>query len=125
MATGRSQNRAVVDAFLSTLRAGDFAGLLAVLDPDVVVHIDEAAGRPGAPREICGAEKWARGAMAFSEMARFVQPAQIDGQIGLVLAPGGRLSRALRFTITNSKISHVEIIAESARLRQLDLAVPW
>ena len=46
------EQREVVDAFLKALRDGDFEGLITVLDPDVVVHIDEAAGRPGAPREI-------------------------------------------------------------------------
>src|SRR5262249_34583398 len=51
--------RVVVDAFLAALRAGDFEGLLAVLDPDVVVRMD--AGAPGAPREFRGAANWARG----------------------------------------------------------------
>src|SRR6266446_5003657 len=32
------QQREVVDAFLAALRGGDFEGLLAVLDPDVVVR---------------------------------------------------------------------------------------
>src|SRR5215510_790805 len=45
--------RVIVDAFLAALRAGDFEGLLAVLDPDVVVRMD--AGAPGAPREFRGA----------------------------------------------------------------------
>jgi RNA polymerase sigma-70 factor (ECF subfamily) len=63
------------------------------------------------------------GAIAISQKARFVQPALIDGQMGLVLAHAGHLSRVLRFTITNGKISQVEVIADPARLRQLDLAV--
>lgn len=119
----RSQNRAVIDAFLAALRAGDFEALIAVLDPNVSVHIDEAAARPGAPREIHGAQNWARGAIAFSQMARFVQPALIDGEPGLVLAPASHLSRALRLTISNGKISEVDIIADPLRLRDLDLAV--
>jgi RNA polymerase sigma factor (sigma-70 family) len=115
--------RVVVDAFLKALRAGDFEGLLAVLDPNVVVRLDSAAGAPGAPREIRGAENWARGAVNFSRLARFVQPALIDGNVGLVFAARGRLSRALICTIVNGKIAAVEIIAEPARLQQLDLAV--
>src|SRR6184192_32235 len=47
-----SEHRKVVDAFLTALRSGDFEGLVAALDPDVLVRIDEAAARPGAPREI-------------------------------------------------------------------------
>ena len=115
--------RVVVDAFLAALRAGDFEGLLAVLDPDVVVRLGPGAGAPGAPREIRGAENWARGAVAFSRLARFVQPALVNGGVGLVFASGGRLSRALIFKITNGKIVAVEIIADPAQLQQLDLAV--
>jgi len=115
--------RTVVDAFLRALRAGDFEGLVAVLDPDVVFRADAAAGVSGSPTEIRGARKWARGALAFSGFAQYVQPALVNGAVGLVMAPGGRLSRALTFTITNGKIIQVEVIAEPDRLRTLDLAV--
>jgi len=113
--------RVVVDAFLAALRAGDFEGMLAVLDPDVVVRMDTA---PGAPREFRGAANWARGATAaFSRFARFVQPAVINGTVGLVFAPGGKLSRALSFTMANGKITKVEIITDRDRLQRLDLSV--
>jgi RNA polymerase sigma factor (sigma-70 family) len=116
--------RVVVDAFLAALRAGDFEGLLAVLDPDVVVRMDAAPGAPGAPREFRGAANWARGATAaFSRFARFVQPAVVNGTVGLVFAPGGKLSRALSFTVANGKITQVEIITDRDRLQQLDLSV--
>src|SRR5215204_3852205 len=82
--------RVVVDAFLAALRAGDFEGLLSVLDSEVVVRVDAAAGASGAPREIRGARSWARGAVAFSRLARFAQPALVNGAVGLVLASGGR-----------------------------------
>src|SRR5262245_62175179 len=117
----RSQ-RVVVDAFLAALRAGDFEGLLAVLDPDVVVRLD--AGAPGAPREFRGAANWARGATAaFSRFERFVQPALINGSVGLVFAPGGKLSRALSFTFAHGKIVRAEIITDPDHLQQLDLSV--
>lgn len=99
------QQRQVVDAFLSALRAGDFEGLVAVLDPDVVVHIDQFAGRPGGPREIRGATNWAKGAIAFARALRQTNPAValIDGTVGVILAPGGHLQRALRFTFAEGK----------------------
>ena len=119
----QSQQREVVDAFLAALRKGDFQGLMAVLDPDVVVRIDAAAGRAGGPREIHGAENWARGAIAFSQMAHLVQPMLIDGSAGLAFAPGGKLERVLRFTVTNGKIVDAEIIGEPKRLQEMELAV--
>jgi RNA polymerase sigma-70 factor (ECF subfamily) len=118
-----SQQRDVVDAFLAALRGGDFGDLLAVLDPDVVVRVDEAAARRGAPREIRGARNWATGALAFSKVARFVQPTLANGAVGLVWAPRGRLFRVPSFTITRGKIAEIEVIADPLRLRTLDLAV--
>lgn len=117
------EQREVVDAFLSALRRGDFEGLLAVLDPDVVVRLDEAAGRPGAPREIRGARNWAQGAVAFSQAARFAQAALVNGSVGAVFALRGKLARVLSFTIANGKIVQADIIADPARLRELDLAI--
>jgi len=113
----------VVNAFLKALRDGDFAGLVTVLDPDVVVHIDEAAVRPGAPREILGAHNFAKGAVTFAQIAHQVEPMLINGAVGLAWAPDGKLSRVLAFSIKDGKIAQVEIIAEAARLENLDLAV--
>lgn len=114
--------RVAVDAFLAALRAGDVEGLLAVLDPDVLVRMDAAPGAP--PREFRGAANWARGATAaFSRFAPVVQPAVVNGTVGLVIAPGGKLSRALTFTVANGKITQVEIITDRDRLQQLDLSV--
>ncbi len=121
--TIRNQQRETVDAFLSALRAGDFEGLLAVLDPDVVVHIDRAAAAPGAPSEIRGAKAWAKGAIAFSQLARMVRPMLVDGEVGLVWAPRGRLRRVLLFSFKNGKIAQVDIVAEPERLDTIELAV--
>jgi RNA polymerase sigma-70 factor, ECF subfamily len=113
--------RVVVDAFLSALRSGDFQGMLAVLDPDVVVRVDAP---PGPQREFRGAENWARGATAaFSPYARFVHPALINGTVGLVFAPGGKLKRAIIFNVASGKIAQAEIITDIDRLQQLDLSV--
>ena len=113
--------RATVRAFLTALRAGDFQGLMAVLAPDVTVQLDDGAGHT---REIVGAENWARGAVAFSHMARgAVQPALINGAAGLIWAPHGRLRRALTFEITGTCITRCQVIADPAALRTLSLAI--
>ena len=114
------RQREVVDAFLAALRAGDFEGLLAVLDPDLVVRADMPAG---AASEIRGAAVWAKGAVAYGHLAQHVRPALVDGAIGLVMAPHGRLSRALTFTIANGKITEIDVIGDPARLGELDVSV--
>jgi hypothetical protein len=50
------------------------------------------------------------------------QPMLVDGAVGLVWAWRGRLSRVLSFTITGGKIVQVDVIADPARLRELELA---
>jgi len=115
-----NSQRKVVDAFLTALRAGDFAGLLAVLDPDVLVRVD-IPGRPAA--EVRGAANWAKGAVAYSQLAATVQLAMVNGAPGLVFAPGGRLTRVLAFKIVDETIVEFEVIANPERLQQLNFSV--
>lgn len=112
--------RQVVAAFLAALRGGDFEGIVAVLDPDVVVRFDA----PGAAaKEIRGARAWVKGAVGFARHARHVTPMLVDGAVGLAHAPGGRLKSALRMRVAGGKIVEVEVIADAERLGRLELAV--
>jgi RNA polymerase sigma-70 factor (ECF subfamily) len=127
---GRARQREVVEAFLRAVRAGDLEALLAVLDPDAIVRIDgaariaaRAADAADTAREIRGASTWAKQMIALSRGLRFVQPALINGSVGLILAPRGKLSRVLTFTFANAKVTRVEVIGDPARLRELDIAV--
>jgi RNA polymerase sigma factor (sigma-70 family) len=116
------KRRKVVDAFLAALRAGDFEGLLAVLDPDVMVRTD-VTDRSGRPIEIRGAVNFVKTAIAFSQMVRFVQPALVNGSPGLVVAPRGQLSRTASFKIVDNKVIEVEVIADPKRVREVELAL--
>ncbi|MGH9480892.1 MAG: sigma-70 family RNA polymerase sigma factor [Terriglobales bacterium] len=111
--------REVVEAFLTALRGRDLEGLMAVLDPEVVVRADGA----GAGPEVRGARTWAQQAITAARGARFAQPALVDGAVGLVVAPQGRLFRALHFTFKAGKIAAIEVVGAPERLRQLELAV--
>jgi RNA polymerase sigma-70 factor (ECF subfamily) len=116
-----TQQREIVDAFLAASRGGDFGALLAVLDPDAVLRMDRAAVSPGAPTEVRGAAALANRAMKGG--ARAAQPALVNGAVGVVVAPRGRLMMVLRFTITGGKIVEIDAVAEPERLRHLELAV--
>jgi RNA polymerase sigma factor (sigma-70 family) len=117
---GLVRQREAVATFLAALRAGDLEGLLAVLDPDLVVRAD----MPGvAPTEVRGAAVWAKGAVAYGHLAQNVELALVNGEFGLVMAPKGRLSRALTFTMVNGRITAIEVIGNPERLRELEFAV--
>jgi RNA polymerase sigma-70 factor (ECF subfamily) len=66
---------------------------------------------------------WAKQFIALSRGLRFAQPALVDGSVGLILAPRGKLARALTFTFTNARIARVEAIGDLVRLRELGIAV--
>jgi RNA polymerase sigma factor (sigma-70 family) len=116
-----SRQRDVVDAFLAAARGGDFEALLAVLDPDVVLRTDRAARRPDMPAEIRGAATVAE--QAVRGRARAAQPVLVNGAVGVIVAPRGRLLMVLDFTIEDGKIVAIDAIADPERLRQLDLAM--
>ena len=115
-----ARQREVVEAFVAALRAGDMQALLAVLDPELVVRAD----MPGVPpSEIRGAAVWAKGAISYGHLVQLTQFALVNGAVGVVVAPKGRLVRALRFTIADGKISEIEVIGNPARLGELDVSL--
>ena len=116
----RARQRALVKAFLAASRGGDFAALLAVLDPDVVLRADTAAVKMGATAEVRGAADVAE---TFKGRAQAAQLALVNGTAGLVWAAGGRPRVVFAFTIARGKIVAIDLLADPERLRQLDLTV--
>jgi RNA polymerase sigma factor (sigma-70 family) len=116
-----TRQREVVDAFLAAARDGDFDALVAVLDPDVVLRSDRAALPADAPREVRGAPAVAR--MALVGRARAARPVLVDGAVGVVVAPRGRLLMVLDFKIRDGKIVEIDAVADPERLNQLDLSL--
>jgi RNA polymerase sigma-70 factor (ECF subfamily) len=117
------RQRRVVDAYLAATRKGDFAALLELLDPDVVLRADAASSRTNVPIVLRGARAVVEGAIASSARARVTEPALVDGAIGLVMPVGGRLSVALTFTQREDRITAIEVITEPSRLAALDVAL--
>jgi RNA polymerase sigma factor (sigma-70 family) len=115
-----ARQRAVVDAFLAASRAGDFDALVALLDPDVLLEADAAAVRMGSPAEVRGAVAVAG---IFSGRALAVRPALIDGVVGVVWAVQGRPKVAWDLTISHGRIVHIDMLAASDSLDDLDLAL--
>lgn len=113
-------SREIVDAFLAASREGSFDALLALLDPDIMYRADRASGEFQVVR---GTTAVTRQARAFLQLARFAQPVLVNGAVGVVVAPFGRLRYVARITITGGKIKEIHVIADPAILRQLHLAV--
>src|SRR5690242_9051365 len=118
-----SRQRHAVEAFLRALRAGDVQGLLAVLDPEVVRRGDEFIVPPGVPGELRGATRVADEALTYLRAARIAQPVIVDGSVGFIVAPRGRLRIAVRCTVKEGRVTAMQVIADPARLQKLKLAV--
>ncbi|MFG2353369.1 sigma-70 family RNA polymerase sigma factor [Streptomyces sp. NPDC048521] len=121
-AADAGRRREAVEAFLAATRGGDFTALVALLDPDVVLHADARVVPTPEPITIQGAEPVARGAMAAMARARFTGPALLDGRIGLVMAPYGRPRLVLAFTFgADGRITRIDVVAEPDRLRETEI----
>jgi len=117
------RQREVADAFLAAARDGDFDALVAVLDPDVVVRTDLGPPPAGASRQVRGAAAVARQALSYTGHGLLARPALINGVAGAITTRNGQPVSLGAFTIRGGKIVAIDILADPARLRQLDLTV--
>jgi RNA polymerase sigma-70 factor (ECF subfamily) len=109
--------RRVVDAFLAASRQGDFAALLSLLDPDVVLRADAAAVAAGAVAEVRGAPAVAE---TFKGRARFAQAATIDGVPGAVWAAGGVTRAVFAFRFDGDAIAGIEIVMDAETIAAME-----
>jgi RNA polymerase sigma factor (sigma-70 family) len=114
----------LVDAFLAAARDGDFAGLLRVLDPDVIARADPGAGTSplGPTRRLRGAEVVARTAMGFARLAPGAHRALVNGTPGFVVLVDQRRYAVLGFAFDRGRISEIDVLLDPGRLARLDLA---
>jgi ketosteroid isomerase-like protein len=112
--------REVVDAFLAAARAGDFDALVATLDPEVVLRVDR--GTP-ASREVRGVAAVAEQARTFARFAGSARSALVNGAAGVVVAPRVRPLTVAGFTVARGRIVEIDVLADPARLRALDLTI--
>jgi RNA polymerase sigma-70 factor, ECF subfamily len=115
--------RAVVDAFFAAAREGDFESLVAVLDPDVLLHADGGALRAGATAVVHGAGEVAARALTFARLSPHVRPALVNGAAGVVVAPRGEPLSVMGFTVAGGRIVAIDALVDPERLREIDLTV--
>jgi RNA polymerase sigma factor (sigma-70 family) len=110
------RQRGLVERFIAALRAGDVDRLVELLDPELVVTSDDAA-------EIRGARTWAIAAMRYKHGAHALRAVVIDGAVGVILVPRGKLARAIRVTFAGDRVARLESITAPDRLAALELGI--
>jgi RNA polymerase sigma factor (sigma-70 family) len=116
------QQRRVVDAFLAAAQNGDFQGLIAVLDPEIVLRADGGAIK-GMSRIVRGAQAVASQATTFSQSGLSNHVVLVNGNAGVVSRRSdGRPFSILGFTIAAGRIVQIDILADPERISRLDLS---
>jgi RNA polymerase sigma factor (sigma-70 family) len=118
-----ADQRRVVEAFLAAARGGDLGALLAVLAPDVVRRADPEVLPPGAAALLRGARAVAGETAVLGRRSRYAALVLVDGAVGAVVAPRGRLVLALRFQVAAGRVTAYEVVAAPWRLRALRLTL--
>ncbi|GAA4324916.1 RNA polymerase sigma factor SigJ [Streptomyces venetus] len=120
------RQKEVLDAFLAASRAGDFEALLGLLHPDVVLRADSGELVRGAAvsKVVQGAKSVAEQALMFARFARSAELVLVNGTVGMVNAPEGRVRSVMAVTITDGRITGMYILADPERLERLEAPGP-
>ncbi|WP_176558782.1 RNA polymerase sigma factor SigJ [Micromonospora sp. WMMA1996] len=117
-----ARQRAVVDAFLTAARDGDFDALIAVLHPDVVLRSDGGTARTRHTTVLTGAPAVAAQATTFGRLSPYARPVLVNGAAGVLVSAGGRTLSVMAFTVVAGRVAAVDVIADPRRLAALGLA---
>jgi RNA polymerase sigma factor (sigma-70 family) len=118
-----ARQRAVVDAFFRAARGADFDGLVALLDPEVVLRSDYGGRRPASPKVIHGPAAVASQALLGALPGAELHPALVNGTAGMVITVHGRPYAVMGFTVADGKIIDIDAIADPERVERLAEAV--
>ena len=116
------QQRSVVAAFTAAVGDGDLDGLLALLDPDVVLRSDGGGLVNAARKPILGADRVGRSLLAFarkgrgSSQVRFVD---VNGMPGLLIAEASGILTVTAFTIDGGRIVALDVVRNPEKLRHV------
>ncbi len=113
------RQRAVVEAFFSAARGGDFDSLISLLDPDVVLRVDFGDKRPGASQVIRGAEAVAGQARGGANPAAELHPVMVNGAAGVIITIKDRPFALMGFTVAREKIVEIIVIRDAERVQRL------
>ena len=122
--TDLTAQREVVDAFLAAAREGDFDGLIAVLDPEVVFRMDAGPDDRRARDPIVGAEPVARQVLARgTPLAPLARPVLVNGAAGAMVGTPERPFAVVGFTVSHGRIAAIDLILDQEKLAHLSLGL--
>ncbi|HEY7826843.1 MAG TPA: sigma factor-like helix-turn-helix DNA-binding protein, partial [Candidatus Limnocylindrales bacterium] len=111
--------RRVVEAFLNAARTGDLEGLLAVLDPGVVLRTDGGGRGPLARPPVHGAGAVVAQARIFAGLIGLGQPVVVNGAPGVIIRVPRQAPVVAAFSVVQGRINEIDLIGDPAKLTSL------
>ncbi len=112
-----AQQEELVTAFATACAQGDLAGLVALLDPDVVWRADGGGKVTASRRAARGADEVARWLLGFMRHPpSLVRMTTVNGAPGLVLRDGGGVLTVLAFTVNRGRITALDAVRNPDKL---------
>jgi RNA polymerase sigma factor (sigma-70 family) len=118
-----TRQREVVDAFFVAAHRGDLNGLVAVLDPDVVVRIDGGVARRDASVVLHGAAAVVDGTIEIASSSAPKRPVLVNGAAGVVVTLGSQVIAVMGFTVSGGRIMEIDAVIDPERLGGFELAL--
>lgn len=115
------QQRQTADAFFAASRAGDFDALVAVLDPDVMLHSDGGESRPQISELVQGAATIAKRAIMFRAPDIELHAVLVNGVPGALVSSDGQPVALFAFTVRDDHIVRIDILGDADRLAAIPL----
>ncbi|GAB3003532.1 RNA polymerase sigma-70 factor [Saccharothrix stipae] len=116
---GTAEHRSAVDAFVRAVGQGDLRGLLAVLDPDVVLTSDGGGVVGAARRPVHGADRVGRflvGVRTKLPAGARIAPLTVNGGPGLVVLVGTTPWFVCSFTLQDGRARRVDLVVTPHKL---------
>jgi RNA polymerase sigma-70 factor (ECF subfamily) len=119
---GAQDHSRTVAAFLAAAGDGDLAGLVALLDPDVVLTSDGGGVVSAARRPVHGADRVARfllGVARKAEHAAQVRPVSLNGGPGFAFVVGDGVHLVGVLTVVEGRVHRVDLVVAPDKLGRL------
>jgi RNA polymerase sigma-70 factor (ECF subfamily) len=108
--------RAVIDAFFAAARAGNLAGLVELLAPDVVLRTD---GFAAASAVLRGSAVVSAAVQASANPRAEFRPVLVNGAAAVLVTLRGRPAALMAFTVVGGRIAAIDGITDPHRVRRL------
>jgi len=114
----RAKQREIAHAWLAAARGGDFAGLVELLHPDVMLRVDTG----GSESKLVHGESNVAGQATSYRAGKVTERfAVVNGGPGIVSTSAGHATAVLAMTVRHDRITGINILADPQRPDNLEV----